>query len=297
MNFKIDHTQLRLRCSQSISDFTDLGKVYEIPNRFKNLPPDIYIHADNGKKILAVAHLDTVQSLDHYYHLTLGRDEIIFNAALDDRLGVYLLLDVLPKLGIEYDILLTTGEESGHSSAAYFDPPRQYKWMFSFDRAGTDVVMYQYEDEKSLRRLRSAGFRVGGGTYSCIAELEHLGCKGFNIGTAYYQNHSNFSYANVKELHTMVGRFCRFYNRHRKVSMRHDPPVIYLDDWRVMYDYDCYCCNGPESQCGGPYTCLYCGSDCCHNSGGEPYDDLYMLCVHCANLYMEGELEHDHMLG
>ena len=36
---------------------------------------------------------------------------IQFAPQLDDRLGVYCLLGLLPKMGIQLDILLTTGEE------------------------------------------------------------------------------------------------------------------------------------------------------------------------------------------
>ncbi len=60
-------------------------------------------------------------------------------------------------MGINVDVLLTTGEEMGQSSAAYFDPgEKKYNWMFQFDRGGTDVVTYDYGD-KSLYKTAQGG--------------------------------------------------------------------------------------------------------------------------------------------
>ncbi|MCP6726064.1 hypothetical protein NL526_28810, partial [Klebsiella pneumoniae] len=68
--------------------------------------------------------------------------------AHDDRLGLYYIMEILPSLGINVDVLLTTDEEIGQSSASEFKKAegKQYNWMFMFDRHGYgNVVMYQYE--------------------------------------------------------------------------------------------------------------------------------------------------------
>jgi len=39
-------------------------------------------------------------------------------------------------MGLPVDLLLTTGEERGESSAAVFRTRKTYKWIFSFDRLG-----------------------------------------------------------------------------------------------------------------------------------------------------------------
>src|SRR5688572_4953131 len=157
----------------------------------------MYIYQNNNSRILGVAHLDTVLSMNHFYRLKVNQDQIVLNAQLDDRLGAYTLLHLLPSMGLKYDLLLTEGEEMGLSTAAHFKTDKQYNWMFSFDRKGTDVVMYQYESKPLTAALESSKFKIGIGSFSDIAFLDHLGCKGFNVGTGYHGEHSTMCYANM----------------------------------------------------------------------------------------------------
>jgi hypothetical protein len=142
-------------------------------------PDNFYFFKDNGADVLAVAHLDTVQP--HHNRpaqiIDTADGMVVYSGALDDRLGAYVILELLPALGIEYDWLLTTGEEMGMSTASYFNPPagKDYNWMIEFDRGGTDVVMYQYEDKESLKLIRRSGAQIGDGIFSDICYLEHLG--------------------------------------------------------------------------------------------------------------------------
>jgi hypothetical protein len=145
-------------------------------------PEGIYFFKDQGAKILAVAHLDTVQKPSKLKQ----KHEIIRHNCLDDRLGAYLLIETLPLWGVKFDLLLTEGEEHCASTAAYFEPPRQYNWIFSFDRAGTDVVTYQYDSQKIKKLLIENNFTPSFGSYSDICVLDHLGCKGFNFGTGLF---------------------------------------------------------------------------------------------------------------
>jgi len=89
------------------------------------------------------------------------RGDRLYHNAVDNRLGVYLGMELLPSLGIGVDLLLTTGEEEGYSTAALFRTRKRYHWMFSFDRKGEDVVLYQYERPSLVATLREAGFAVG----------------------------------------------------------------------------------------------------------------------------------------
>jgi hypothetical protein len=175
-----------------------------------------------------VAHLDTVGRSRHFEVVRLGRKtpRLIFNEQLDDRLGAYLLLDYLPQLlgRGAYDVLLTTGEESFGSTGAYFLPPRRYHWIFSFDRAGDDVVTYCYTEKPWLDALRKARFTIGHGSYSCIDDMEHLGCCGVNAGCGYHNQHSHLCYVEVDETTKMVDLFARFYAENRERHFRHDVP-------------------------------------------------------------------------
>jgi hypothetical protein len=149
---------------------------------------------------------------------------------LDDRLGVYIITRLLPKLGVNCDWLLTTGEEIGESSAELFRTDKNYNWAFSFDRAGTDVVLYQY-DHKALRKLlRKAGFRVAEGMFSDLSFLD-IGCSGINFGCGYHDNHSPGAYAILSDVFTMVDRFTSFHRKHESVRLPYNPGYA-MTGWR-----------------------------------------------------------------
>jgi len=206
----IDVTRLEAICRMPVDAFASYGESAPTPE-------GNYVFSDRGERVLGVAHLDTVLPCTHF-----ARDgDRVYCPALDDRLGVYLLSDLLPLLGVKFDLLLTDGEERGCSTARWFVPPRRYNWMFSFDRADTDVVMYQYDSPANRRLLQRAGFRVGNGSYSDIADLWFLGCAGFNVGCGYHCQHRTDCHADLDETQEMVGRFVRFWQRCRNTALPH----------------------------------------------------------------------------
>lgn len=211
-------------------------EVVPVPQRW---PADYYCYRDNGSNVLAVAHLDTVveRELRQCNFLNTAAGPVVYSPALDDRLGAYIILDLLPKLGITYDILLTVGEESGESTAAFFDPPKQYDWIIEFDRGGSDVVMYQYDDEDTRDLVKDSGARVGEGSFSDIAYLEHLGVKAFNWGTGYQDYHSVRSHAYLDDTFDMVDHFLSFAAANDGVQMPHthqERIFVDPDNWDWM---------------------------------------------------------------
>ncbi len=228
---KIDKAQFKERCLADIADFINEGELFE--NK-----AGIHIFKDNGADILAVAHLDTVCDYQHFYTAKVGGQQVIFNAQLDDRLGVYLLLDYLPSLNVKYDVLLTENEEMCSSTAQDFKSSKQYKWMFQFDRAGTDVVMYQYESKTVADLLRGVDWKVGFGSYTDICELDDLNCCGINFGCGYQQNHMKSSHVVVADIYHNVRRFLRFYEKYNGKNL----PVPSVEERRwhshaYTYDY------------------------------------------------------------
>lgn len=263
---------LKKRLTMEESQFRSFGKVTDTPD-------GQLVHLDRGADILAVAHLDYVLS---------SRPKImgdyVFAPQLDDRLGVWVLLDLLPTLAVEpYDVLLTTGEESGRSTARYFDPPRQYRYIFEFDRSGDDVVLYDFESDDLLSLCWQTGWTVGIGSYTDICNLQHLRCKALNIGTGYYNQHHSDCYADLQETIKQVKMFAKFQSilltEHGDNVLAHTP-VVYdrldnvtnyrhndyqrlIDDYQLVDDYrlvDDYCmiCDGPLES-GWAY-CPFCGS-------------------------------------
>lgn len=197
-------------------------------------PDNFYFFKDNGAKILAVAHLDTVGDADereaHFVDTEAG--EVVFSRALDDRLGAYIILDMLPKLGINVDVLLTVGEESGRSTAAFFEARKDYHWMIEFDRGGTDVVLYQYEDAHSKGLVEDTGARVNEGIFSDISYLDHLEIKGFNWGVGYRDYHGPRAHAFLTDTFRMVRYFQRFHDVNADEYLPHEAaPYRGSGDW------------------------------------------------------------------
>ena len=184
-----------------------------------------YYHRDNGSNILAVAHLDHVQDNRKTNVMDTGAGLLVASGVLDDRLGAYVILELLPKLGMTFDILLTTDEEQGASTADEFKPEKQYDWMIEFDRGGTDVVMYEYETQEYADLVEASGARMGQGSFSDIAVLEHLGCAGFNWGVGYRDYHSARGHAWLEDTFRMVARFEKFWKANGSTHLPHVPWV------------------------------------------------------------------------
>ena len=177
---------------------------------------------DNGSKVLFVAHTDSVQTPGVFQPVRFKGDTWVFSPTHDDRLGIYVGLCYLPKANVKVDILLTEGEESGESTALWFDPPKKYNWMFMFDRRGTGCVLYKYGSEQLRYKLGKHNFDIGQGLYSCISELEHLGCSGINFGVGYYDYHNEEAFASMNDLRHQLRKFIDFYNEYKFVSMPHE---------------------------------------------------------------------------
>lgn len=218
---QIDTYRILDHCSTPIEDYHSLGNCVECGVGLH------YTHITKGAKVLAVAHLDTVMPI-----LGRGQDswgifkksgQVVGVASphLDDRLGVYTILELLPQMGIEVDVLLTEGEELGRSTAEFFLSPVEYNWVVEFDRKGDDVVLYDYYDQKWAKRIEKFGFNVGNGTFSDISELEHLGVKALNIGIGYYQQHTVWCYADLCETLAQLKKFKSFYNSNKGKRFEH----------------------------------------------------------------------------
>ena len=213
-------------CSLSVNGFKEFATMHGEGD-------ERYFFKDNGAKILGIAHLDSVCEHGWATMVTTPIDTIIHSPVLDDRLGAYVIMGLLPAMGIKVDWLLTIGEESGKSTAQFFEPPKdkEYNWMFSFDREGTDMVMYDYETPQLRKLMESYKFNVRHGSTSDIRKLEDLGCAGFNFGTGYYNYHSMYAWASQRDLLHNVWRFARFYHDHKCNKFAYTRP-----EWKNYLD-------------------------------------------------------------
>jgi hypothetical protein len=217
-----------------------------------------FLYQDNGAEILAVAHLDTVMAHSrrtaNFAETAAG--PVIFSGALDDRLGAYTILELLPAMGIKYDLLLTVGEESGQSTAQFFAAEKEYNWMIEFDRGGTDVVMYQYDNAHVRELVSKSGARPANGIFSDISYMEHLGIKGFNWGVGYRDYHGPRSHAFLEDYWTMIGHYLKFHDANAETSLPHTKMQ------RTYYGY------------GGGYSSSYSSSSLWGGSDDADYKSL-----------------------
>lgn len=197
----VDLDWLRYRCHQSIEDFEkEAGFVTH------ETPTGTYMFKDNGAKILAVAHRDVVERVAKSRTFYL-KGNLVYAPQLDDRLGIHLILDILHLHGLNYDILLTEGEETGQSTARYFTAPegKKYNWMFEIDRMGLQTVMYDFHSYEKKKMLEDEySLQVGHGSFTDICLLDDLGCWGVNFACAYYAQHTEQSYMNVYQLENLL---------------------------------------------------------------------------------------------
>lgn len=219
MSYNIRYTDIELLkkvCDFQMDAFYGLGEKVATPD-------GNYVYLNRGCSILAVGHLDTVQSDRKAVYEDTG---IFRSPQLDDRLGVYgILYGLISNFGVNYDILLTEGEEKGKSTAKYFQPPegKKYNWMFELDRGGKDVVCYEYLTKELKEMLIKEGFEVGIGSNTDIRYLKHLGVLGFNVGVGYFDNHSTNSWADLKIFEDNLERTASFITKNQNTFLKYDP--------------------------------------------------------------------------
>lgn len=240
----------------ALEDFGDYAPRTVLPGRGRFLH-----HRDHGSDLLAVAHLDSVQQDRTCAVVDTAGGPLAVSGVLDDRLGAYVILELLPRLGVVADWLLTTDEEAGDSTAADFDTDKRYHWMFQFDRGGTDVVMYDYETPELVRVVESSGARVGTGSFSDICFLDHLGCAGFNWGVGYRDYHSPRAHAWLEDTFTMVARFLRFHAANAATAFPHTPGPRLADPGEFGFLDDCPDCGSGLTDDG---LCPVCDEEWLH---------------------------------
>lgn len=231
MEINID--KLHDYCQKSIKKFRKLGKTTKTRD-------GCYVHIDQGASVLGVAHLDVANTNNHFGSIKIQNKLHVISPRLDDRLGVYLLLDYLPQLGVKCDVLLTEGEEVGNSTGAHFKLPKgkEYNWMFQFDRRGDGAVLYSYDCAEMREKLKKHDIETQIGSFSDISSMQHLGIKGINFGCGYHQEHTDWCYANLDVTKLQAAKFQRFYKENRDTKFKHEQVVTtsYRSAWSSAWD-------------------------------------------------------------
>jgi hypothetical protein len=211
---------------------TEMKAVLKTIKRAVEINGSIYV--DNGSNILGIAHFDTVEDNRFKPDYTfIESKHTLHGIALDDRLGIHAMINLLPEHGIKTDWLFTDFEECMSTTGADFTPQKEYNWLYQFDRAGFNPVAYQYEDEFLRDKLAKLGIKLDRGSYSDICDMEHLKVKAVNFGIGYHGQHTWKCFASHKEIKKCINQFVGFYRMYKDVKLPHTPKPP-----RVKWSYE-----------------------------------------------------------
>jgi len=210
---RIDLPRLRQRCLSEINALVDSDKQFVVGGNTKD---GYYAFKDNGSQVLAVAHADCKVCAEHF----ACDGGIVFCTQLDDRLGVYTIMDYLPSLGIVPDVLLTDRREEYQSTAKLFIPHKVYNWMVSFDDDGVQAATCNSEFNDIVKPF----FHVGYGVPSDLGKLDFLECEGLDVGIGYHDEHRISSYMFIAEYRAQLARFREFWTAYSGTAFPHPLP-------------------------------------------------------------------------
>lgn len=302
---KVSIKNLKSHCIRSKESYFTEYKEHVIDSNGER-----YIYLDYGYKWLIVCHTDTVypKSRDFTSYKALG-ESYIFSPALDDRLGVYTALEILPELGIQADILLTENEESAISSAYYFKPSHEYNLMVELDRQELAPVLYDYDTKEIKQALASIGLTPAIGSYSDIRELTELGICGVNFGIGYKNQHTALCSVKLSDYVKCLERLKRFYLRYHETSFKCAPAMSGYYGFRDSSDFTSYHGENGElwlktksgawlkddskrskhtkrsKRASKQEPCLYCGDSLIDTEYYEEFSAW--LCLPCSNYWSD----------
>lgn len=290
---------------------------YKFVDEVIETPHGVMMIKNRGNPILGVGHLDTVQQERVFKH----EGNKFFAPQLDDRLGVYLLLEVLPSMGFDFDLLLTDSEEVGQSTAQYYqyytNAAKSYNWMLEIDRFGaSDAALYQYYNKYLADLIRTVDLSPSNGSNTDIAYLDGIGISGVNFSCAYQQNHSMNAYVDLVKLDGIIPKIIDFIVKyqHTRIPFKPDPiPVTTSYSYyssRIVSNYN----DGKEKSKYNSYYsnydvhdistgCSVCDSDNCTGlddcviCGGKFHNSTYVhnfgVCRRCLSNVFDDLVKED----
>lgn len=322
MTFKTTGPNIIFDIAKMIEHVSAEEKYFDSFGKLEKTKDGRIVFIDRGASILAVAHTDTVRETkfnglfsstpgrvsdksftvlpkldskihkgktsDNHPFMSMKKHLTIFAAAgLDDRLGVYIITEILPQLNIEVDVLLTTNEERGDSTAKKFHelyPDKKYNWIIEFDRRGDDVVMYQYDKPELRDKLKEIGAKPSTGSYTDICDLWELGCAGFNWGTGYHYAHSLDSFAILQVTAEQIAIFAKFYDKYKNTYFKAEKLAPYRS--RIVHTTAHTATNAINTPYKIRYKCN-CGEEIVNITKGKTW-----ICK-CGIEYWRGETTGD----
>ena len=171
-----------------------------LKNRYDKITEsDLYVCAEGDIPIALVAHLDTVfktPPTEILYDTALNMMISPQGAGFDDRIGVWMILQILSTTKLRPHVIFTMGEEVGGLGAVALAkincPFADLRFMIELDRRGSnDCVFYDCDNPSFTSYIESFGFVENWGSYTDICDLmESWRIAGVNFSVGYRDEHT-----------------------------------------------------------------------------------------------------------
>jgi hypothetical protein len=242
----------------------------------------MYIIAEGTIPICLIAHIDTVADDDYIGSpaLTLYDAEqdilhVTSGCTLDDRLGIYIILNIL-EAGYRPSIIFTDKEEVGGQGAyslvnRFPVCPLNIKFMIELDRKGrNDSVYYSCGNKEFEEYINSYGFETAQGTFTdCLILGETWDIAAVNLSCGYMYEHTCLEYAHMEWAEETEKKVIEIL----KQDYTYMPIYKYEKDEEELFELN---------------QCVLCGRDISKTTNkkmfhGSGYN--YYICDKCINDY------------
>lgn len=178
----------------------------------KIISDELYIIAEGTLPVCLCAHVDTIGEEINYDNTSkislYDQKEDIFHVisgcTLDDRLGIYIIINIIES-GLRPSIIFTDLEESGGIGATklvedYPKCPLDIKFIIELDRQGEkDSVYYSCGNKEFQNYINSFGFNTAQGTFTdCLILGESWDIAAVNLSCGYQLEHTIYEYAHLE---------------------------------------------------------------------------------------------------
>lgn len=178
-------------------------------NNIKNT--NMYLIAEGDLPICLCAHMDTVNEENYFgapIYTLYDRDQDILHVTsgctLDDRLGIYIILNII-EAGYRPSVIFTDKEEIGGIGASalvqsYPNCPFDIKFIIELDRRGrNDSVYYSCRNKEFEEYINSFGFKTAQGSFTdCLILGEAWDIAAVNLSCGYMYEHTCLEYAHMQ---------------------------------------------------------------------------------------------------
>lgn len=212
----MDIGRLEETCKMSSDKILDLGL-----DGVSFTNDGVLYYVTSGSPVLGVAYIGADDEEEAFFSWNEKTGQV-WGSSLQRRMGLHILTQELPSVGIAPDILIVGDNSDGVPNTDGYFGAQEYKWMFSFDLQRSGASMYQYHDDSLVAKLLKYGFVYRKDEeYAAIDDLWFLGFVGFNFGNGII-GEGKFSPGLLRITERQVKRFVGFYRAMHDVALAFD---------------------------------------------------------------------------